>query len=545
MYNYGPLCYDSIEPNTNIVLSGHQEPSGDYDGPVHVFLNATDTGSGVASTYYYVDQGGIFQPYSGPFYVYTLGAHEITAYSVDVAGNVEVYRYLAFVIDQNQHSVLSILKAGTGSGTVSSADGGIDCGSTCSSSYWDGQPITLTASPSPGSVFTGWRNCDLSFGFSCTLTILADRTATAIFNVPVPLQFVALTPCRLVDTRPQNGGNGPIQGDTSQTFNLPQLAQAEGCGDLSSAAIYSLNAAVVPSRTLGYLTLWPSGLTRPFTSALNSPDGRVKANAAIVPAGTARAVDVYATHTTDVVLDIDGYFAPVSSSTLAFYPLTPCRVVDTRKDSFLPHLGPPALMANTPRDLPVRENSCIPADVNPQAYSFNFTVVPINQHPIGYLSVWPTGQSQPVVSTLNDQTGTIVANAAIVPAGTGGDITVFATDDTQLLIDINGYFAMPTAQMPGLSLYALAPCRTLDTRHPPGGGGQPFTGLLAPVDIVDSQCGPPSTAQAYVFNTTVVPVGSLGLSDIVAERPAPSARGLNPERCGRSDYQQHGDCAHQ
>ena len=52
---------------------------------------------------------------------------------------------------------------------------------------------------------------------------------------------------------------------------------------------------------------------------------------------------------------------------------------------------------------------------------------------MGYLTVWPTGQSQPVVSTLNDQTGTIVANAAIVPAGTGGAISVYATNDTQLL----------------------------------------------------------------------------------------------------------------
>ncbi len=126
------------------------------------------------------------------------------------------------------------------------------------------------------------------------------------------------------------------------------------------------------------------------------------------------------------------------------------------------------MVANAPRDFPVlKSTACIPPGISPAAYSFNFTVVPINQHPIGYLSVWPTGQSQPVVSTLNDQTGTIVANAAIVPAGTDPErsVTVFSTDDTQLLIDINGYFAAPTAELPGLSLYALTPCRALDTRH--------------------------------------------------------------------------------
>ena len=85
------------------------------------------------------------------------------------------------------------------------------------------------------------------------------RSATAIFNIPVALQFVPITPCRVVDTRPQHGGNGPIQGGTAQSFNLPGLAQAKGCGDLSSAAIYSLNTTVIPSGTLGYLTVWPDG----------------------------------------------------------------------------------------------------------------------------------------------------------------------------------------------------------------------------------------------------------------------------------------------
>ena len=63
---------------------------------------------------------------------------------------------------------------------------------------------------------------------------------------------------------------------------------------------------------------------------MNSLDGRVKANAAIVPAGANGAVSVFASNTTNVVLDIDGYFAPVGGSTLAFYPLPPCRVADTR-----------------------------------------------------------------------------------------------------------------------------------------------------------------------------------------------------------------------
>jgi YVTN family beta-propeller protein len=318
---------------------------------------------------------------------------------------------------------------------------------------------------------------------------------------PTPLQFVPLSqPCRAVDTRPENGGDGPIPGGTFQDF---PISGAPNCGIPASAAAYSLNVTVVPQGSLGYLTIWPAGQPQPVVSTLNSVDGRVKADAAILPAGANGEVSVYVTDTTNVILDIDGYFAPVSGSTLAFYPITPCRVADTRVDTFPTGLGPPQLFALTPRDFPVLNSPCIPSGINPAAYSFNFTVVP--GHPVGYLTVWPTGQSQPVVSTLNDQTGTIVANAAIVPAGTAGDISVYSTHDTQLLIDIDGYFA--PAGPGGLSLYGVQPCRVIDTRQL----GPPFSGTLSPpVDVVDSPCGLLADAQAYVFNATVVPTGALG-----------------------------------
>jgi YVTN family beta-propeller protein len=360
--------------------------------------------------------------------------------------------------------------------------------------------VGVGASPLVGAVNSVTNRIYVSNYGGYTVSVIAGASSTA-------LQFVAVTPCRVYDTRPQHGGNGPIIGGTSQSFDLPQLGQARGCGDLSAAVAYSLNGTAIPHGSLGYLSIWPTGEDQPVVSTMNSLDGRVKADAVIVTGGYQDAINIYVTDTSDVALDINGYFAPVSGQTLAFYPLTPCRVADTREDTYPSGLGPPQLFASTPRSLPVLESSCIPPGVNPQAYSFNFTVVPIQQHPVGYLSVWPTGQSQPVVSTLNDQTGTIVANAAIVPAGTSGDISVFATDGTQLLIDIDGYFA--PAGMGGLSLYPAAPCRVIDTRTI--GTGQPFNGLLSPpVDVVNSVCGTPNTAQAYIFNATVVPPGFLG-----------------------------------
>lgn len=91
-----------------------------------------------------------------------------------------------------------------------------------------------------------------------------------------------------------------------------------------------------------------------------------------------------------------------------------------------------------------------------------------------------------------------------VPAGSGGGIAVYPEQDTDRVIDINGYFA---AGPNGLSLYPAAPCRAIDTRRV--GNGQPFSGDLI-VNVGGSICGPPGTAEAYVFNATVVPTGSLG-----------------------------------
>ncbi|MBV9039053.1 MAG: hypothetical protein JO182_31505, partial [Acidobacteriaceae bacterium] len=107
---------------------------------------------------------------------------------------------------------------------------------------------------------------------------------------------------------------------------------------------------------------------------------------------------------------------------LHFMPVTPCRVADTRKT--VGPFGGPLLSGQTTRDFAIPESDCsIPA--NAQAYSLNFTVVPVNK--LSYITVFPTGQQQPLASTLNSYDGRIKANAAIVPAGTNGAVSVFTT----------------------------------------------------------------------------------------------------------------------
>ncbi|MGI8515627.1 MAG: InlB B-repeat-containing protein [Acidimicrobiia bacterium] len=78
---------------------------------------------------------------------------------------------------------LTVTKAGTGSGTVTSDPAGINCGIDCSESYVPGTSVTLTATAAGGGTFAGWSGACTGNG-SCVLTVDADKTATAAFISP-------------------------------------------------------------------------------------------------------------------------------------------------------------------------------------------------------------------------------------------------------------------------------------------------------------------------------------------------------------------------
>jgi hypothetical protein len=350
-----------------------------------------------------------------------------------------------------------------------------------------------------GNMLSIRRSVMFVIAFGLTMTVWsAAQEGSGSGPGTQALRFTLLSaPCRVVDTRLPDGllGGPAIQGGTSRDFPLPRGS----CGLPLGSTAYSLNVTVVPFATLDYLTIWPTGQPQPFISTMNSPDGRVKANAAIVLSGTGgAAVSVFVSDTANVILDIDGYFTPTNPSNLTFYPLTPCRVADTR--GAVGELGGPFLAAGQERDFPVQQALSCNIPPSAQAYSLNMTAIPHST--LNFLTVWPAGGTQPNVSTLNAPTGAVTANAAIVQAGLRG-VAVFPTDDTDLVIDINGYFA--PAGPGGLSLYGQTPCRVLDTRA----GNGPFNGTLV-VDVTGSSCAVPSTAQSFVFNATVVPPVSLG-----------------------------------
>jgi len=293
------------------------------------------------------------------------------------------------------------------------------------------------------------------------------------------LRYIPVAPCRVADTRNANGPfGGPIlAGGSSRSFAIPSSA----CNIPATAQAYALNFTVVPPGPLGSITVWPTGQAQPGTILLTSFDGRVKANAAIVAAGTSGGVSVYASQNTNLVIDVTGYFVPASnSSALAFYPVAPCRTVN-----------PTYLTGGQTHAFSVAGSCGVPSAA--QAYSVNITVQPTNG-PMNVLYAWPTGQNQPASSTLNAPTGTTLANTAIVGAGTGGQINLLPTGNTNVVIDINGYYA--PAGSGGLSLYPFPGCRILN--------GYTFNQSTV-LNIEGSSCKLPAAAQDYVLNATISP----------------------------------------
>ncbi len=76
---------------------------------------------------------------------------------------------------------LTVSRAGTGSGLVSSQDGGIDCGLDCQELYDEGYTVTLTATPAEGSVFGGWSGDVTSANNPIKITMDSDKAVTAKF----------------------------------------------------------------------------------------------------------------------------------------------------------------------------------------------------------------------------------------------------------------------------------------------------------------------------------------------------------------------------
>ncbi|WP_158531632.1 MULTISPECIES: hypothetical protein [unclassified Meiothermus] len=132
---------------------------------------------------------------------------------------------------------LTVNKAGSGSGTVTSNPSGINCGATCSAAFNAGTSVTLSTAAASGSTFAGWSGACTGTG-TCTVTMNAAQTVTATFNTaPAGLTITAAKPANAPTdaTRSKGQSNVAMLAFTlnpSQATQLQSITlQASGSGN--------------------------------------------------------------------------------------------------------------------------------------------------------------------------------------------------------------------------------------------------------------------------------------------------------------------------
>jgi hypothetical protein len=153
---------------------------------------------------------------------------------------------------------------------------------------------------------------------------------------------------------------------------------------------------------------------------------------------------------------------------LVFTPIPPCRLADTRPTQPYPALGTTPLAALTPRTLPIAGACGVEAvgtnTAGPEAYSLNITVVPPSDTTGGYLLAYPNPATPiPLVASMTWNPGaSYQSNTVIAASSPNGSVNVVASSQTDVVIDINGYYAAPTnnTDNTGAGSYALGSVST-------------------------------------------------------------------------------------
>lgn len=245
--------------------------------------------------------------------------------------------------------------------------------------------------------------------------------------------YVALTPARIADTRPNSGE--PYSGDTlgpNQSLDI----QVAGEGGIPASGVTAalLNVTVTNTTAASFLTVYPQGNSRPLASDLNWVGGDTVANRVVVPVNpTTGQITVYNdTGSTDVIIDADGYFTNGSttpSNAGLFSTISPIRVLDTRATHQT--LGPGGQLT--------QELAGVDG-ISSQATAVVTNVTATNTTAASYFTVYPGG-TKPLASDVNWSAGQTVPNLTVATLSSGGATTVFNhAGDADLIIDAFGFF---------------------------------------------------------------------------------------------------------
>ncbi len=324
------------------------------------------------------------------------------------------------------------------------------------------------------------------------LTFAAGPVGTAGADSPGST-FVSVTPTRLVDSRINLGASGPhIAAGASVALTL---AGATSPVPLGATAV-AVNLTVTQPKTAGWIAAYQPGST-PNTSSVNFAANQTVANMAVVPLDSDGQIDLRngASGTVQVIADVTGYFTAGSPQAGGFVSVTPTRLVDSRIN--LGASGPIAAGASVALTL---AGATSPVPLGATAVAVNLTVT--QPKTAGWIAAYQPG-STPNTSSVNFAANQTVANMAVVPLDTDGQIDLRngASGTVQVIADVTGYFAAGPPQAGGFA--AVSPTRLVDSRIDLGASGPIAAGASVALTLAGATSPVPLGATAVAVNLTV------------------------------------------
>lgn len=230
-----------------------------------------------------------------------------------------------------------------------------------------------------------------------------------------------LSPARLLDTRRSGGALGA---------GAVRKIQVRGRGGVpaSGAGSVAVNITAVEPTAAGWLTVWPTGTSRPGTSSVNFPARAVVANAVVTGIGSDGTISVYnRAGSSHVVVDVTGWFPSGAGVT----GVTPTRVLDTRQIAETRSTG---ITSSTSRKVAIR-GTIVPTS----AIAVTANVTATSASDATTVVVHPSGTANPRTTTLHVKAGQTIANSTFATLGSDGAVTVStSTGSVHTIIDVTG-----------------------------------------------------------------------------------------------------------
>jgi hypothetical protein len=324
--------------------------------------------------------------------------------------------------------------------------------------------------PGNSTLISGVKVFNVTFLTAGSQSVVATQVAgsitgsqTGIAVTRTTSTYHPMTPARLLDTRFGNGLTSKLKAGVPATFHIG------GRGGIPvGATAVTANATIVSSSAASSVYLGPAPIAHPSTFTINFNKNDVTAygvTVALGAGGTLSATYMATSGTTDLVMDVTGYFtADLSGDT--YHPLTPARLVDTRVHN---GLVKGKLSAGVPQTFTVRGRGGVP----PTAKAVTGNVTVVNSSSAWAVYIGPVSLASPTTSTINFTKGQVRANSLTVALSPTGTLSVTflanAGNTTDLVFDVTGYY---TADLTGAKYVAITPVPLLDTRSANGVSGK-------------------------------------------------------------------------